>query len=146
MDNKGTDDSEKKDKSDSEAETEEKKEDEENVDARPKRNKKPEEEKKAEVDEDGVDGEDLKDDAEFTNKMGTMRYLTFAEFAKKMSLFNPRTGIDDKIQFYFRIFDVDEDKKINNDDLNKVMKMLFGSKLNDEEMTTLASKVFEEVL
>ena len=58
--------------------------------------------------------------------MGTESYITFAEFSKIMSLFNPRTGIDEKIQFYFRIFDVNKDKKIDRDDLNKVMRMLFG--------------------
>ena len=38
------------------------------------------------------------DDAAFIAKMGTERYITFAEFAKILSLFNPRTGIDEKIQ------------------------------------------------
>ena len=43
-----------------------------------------------------------------------------------MSLFNPRTDIEEKINFYFRIFDVDQDKKIKKEDLNNVMKMLFA--------------------
>ena len=38
------------------------------------------------------------DDARFIEKMGTEKYITFAEFAKIMSIFNPRTGIDEKIQ------------------------------------------------
>lgn len=38
------------------------------------------------------------DTAEFINSMGTVSYITFDEFAKIMSLFNPRTGIDEKIQ------------------------------------------------
>ena len=33
-------------------------------------------------------------------------------------------------EVYFRIFDCDGDKKIDKSDLNKVMKMLFGSKLD----------------
>ena len=56
-------------------------------------------------------------------------YINFAEFAKILSLFNPRTGIDEKIQFYFRIFDVNEDKKIDRSDLNKIMRLLFGARL-----------------
>jgi Ca2+-binding EF-hand superfamily protein len=63
-----------------------------------------------------------------------------------MSLFNPRTGIDEKIQFYFRLFDVNEDKKIDKEDLNKIMKMLFGSKLQHDEMETLGDKIFAEVI
>ena len=35
---------------------------------------------------------------------------------------------------YFRIFDVNKDKKIDHDDLKKVMKMLFGSKLTASEL------------
>jgi Ca2+-binding EF-hand superfamily protein len=53
------------------------------------------------------------DDDDFIDQMGTAMYIDFAEFAKILSLFNPRTGIDEKIQFYFRLFDVNEDKKID---------------------------------
>jgi len=78
--------------------------------------------------------------------MGTERYISFAEFAKILSLFNPRTGIDEKISFYFRIFDVNEDKKIDHDDLNRVMRMLFGSKLSADDMKVLREKIFNEVI
>jgi len=78
--------------------------------------------------------------------MGTSKYIDFATFATIMSLFNPRTGIDEKIAFYFRLFDVNEDKKIDKDDLNKIMKMLFGQKLSSEEMETLGEKIFAEVI
>ena len=74
------------------------------------------------------------------------QYIDFAEFAKIMSLFNPNTGIDEKIQFYFRIFDVDEDKKINKTDLERIMRMLFGQKLKEEDMQTLTDKIFNEVI
>ena len=63
-----------------------------------------------------------------------------------MSLFNPSTGIDEKIQFYFRIFDVDQDKKINKSDLEKIMRMLFGTKLKNEDMQMLTEKIFNEVI
>lgn len=97
-------------------------------------------------DEEDFNGDDLKDNIAFVEKMGHKRYITFAEFAKKMSLFNPRTDIEDKIHFYFRIFDVDEDKKIKKDDLHNVMRMLFGKNISEEEMDKLTEKVFLEVL
>lgn len=78
--------------------------------------------------------------------MGQEAYITFSEFAKIMSMFNPRTGIDEKIQFYFRIFDVDKDKKIDRSDLNAIMRMLFGQKLSTSDMKTLGDKIFAEVL
>ena len=47
---------------------------------------------------------------------------------------------------YFRIFDVNEDKKIDHEDLNKVMRMLFGHKLTPEDMKVLREKIFNEVI
>ena len=88
----------------------------------------------------------LNDSEEFIKQMGTKKYIDFATFASIMSLFNPRTGIDEKIAFYFRLFDVNEDKKIDKDDLNKIMKMLFGQKLTSDEMETLGDKIFAEVI
>ena len=41
---------------------------------------------------------------------------------------------------------MNEDKKIDKEDLNKIMKMLFGSKLSPTEMDTLGDKIFNEVI
>jgi len=90
--------------------------------------------------------DDITDTPEFIASLVTESYITFAEFAKIMSMFNPHTGIDEKIQFYFRIFDVNKDKKIDRSDLNQIMRMLFGSKLSSEDMKTLGDKIFAEVL
>lgn len=94
-----------------------------------------------------LDDEDaITDSHEYLEKLGEVRYIDFAEFAKILSLFNPRTGVEDKISFYFRIFDVNEDKKIDREDLNKIMKMLFGSKLQQDDVKTLGDKIFDEVI
>ena len=108
--------------------------------ANPRRNRRP-------VNEENNDAmDDIVDTPAFIESLGTESYITFAEFAKVMSMFNPRTGIDEKIQFYFRIFDVDKDKKIGRSDLKEIMKMLFGSKLSQEDMETLGNKIFAEVV
>lgn len=39
----------------------------------------------------------IEDEEEFVNKMGTEYYITFAEFCKYLSIFNPKTGVDEKI-------------------------------------------------
>lgn len=41
---------------------------------------------------------------------------------------------------------MNEDKKVDREDLNKIMKMLFGEKLTAEDMTMLGEKIFTEVL
>ena len=38
------------------------------------------------------------DDAKFLRRLGTEPYIRFADFAKYLSLFNSRTGLDEKIQ------------------------------------------------
>lgn len=123
-------------------------EDNEEGERKSKKGKRDEEEKKEdeEDEEEEENYDDVEDDPRFIRLLGTQMYIDFAEFAKIMSLFNPNTGIDEKIQFYFRIFDVDQDKKINKTDLEKIMRMLFGSKLKDEDMTTLTDKIFNEVI
>ena len=38
------------------------------------------------------------DDAKFLKRLGVEPYIRFADFAKYISLFNSRTGLDEKIQ------------------------------------------------
>ena len=54
--------------------------------------------KKVEEPDDDAELEMNEDTPEFIESMGTTSYITFDEFAKIMSLFNPRTGIEEKIQ------------------------------------------------
>lgn len=95
------------------------------------------------------------DTPEFIEELGTEAYINFAEFARYLSYFNPRTGLDEKISckamlllifclVYFRIFDIDGDKKISPADLNGVMRMLFGPRMSKEDMNNLQQKIFEE--
>lgn len=74
------------------------------------------------LDEDDEGNETDPDDPDFIEKLGVERYITFAEFAKLLSVFNPKIGLDEKIKFYFRIFDINNDKKIDNEELLKFMK------------------------
>ena len=45
---------------------------------------------------------------------------------------------------YFRIFDIDGDKKVDENDLAGIMKMLFGARMSAEDMKTLQEKIFDE--
>ena len=45
---------------------------------------------------------------------------------------------------YFRIFDVNGDKIIDKEDLGKVMRMIFGTRMSEDDMKTLQEKIFEE--
>jgi Ca2+-binding EF-hand superfamily protein len=45
---------------------------------------------------------------------------------------------------YFRLFDVDNNKRVDDVDLGNIMKMLFGSRMIEEDMKMLSDKIFEE--
>ena len=45
---------------------------------------------------------------------------------------------------YFRIFDVDNDKKIDLKDLRESFRLLFGRRMSKEDQDTLAGKIIEE--
>ena len=68
------------------------------------------------------------DSEEFIKKMGTENYIDFIEFCRLLSVFNPRFNLDEKVKFYFRMFDFNQDKKITEDDLDKVIDLIFSDK------------------
>ncbi len=42
------------------------------------------------------------------------------------------------------MFDVDNNKRVDDVDLGNIMKMLFGSRMLEEDMKMLSDKIFEE--
>lgn len=57
--------------------------------------------------------------------------------------------MDEKVKFYFRIFDVNQDKKVTDDDLVKIIDLMFGSgedseSFSDEDKKHLVEKLMEE--
>jgi Ca2+-binding EF-hand superfamily protein len=42
------------------------------------------------------------------------------------------------------LFDVDNNKRVDDVDLGNIMKMLFGSRMIEEDMKMLSDKIFEE--
>lgn len=75
----------------------------------------------------GDDVENQIDNEAFFRSLGTQAYIDFQEFCKLLAIFNPRYNLDEKVKFYFRIFDYDQDKKITDDDLNRVIDLMFGN-------------------
>lgn len=61
-----------------------------------------------------------------------------------MAYFNPRYNLDEKIRFMFWIFDVNNDWKIDEEDLNLMIDLLFGTKFKGEEKTALIHRIISE--
>ena len=57
---------------------------------------------------------------------------------------NVTSILSDDAVVYFRLFDVDNNKKVDEIDLNNIMKMLFGARMVEEDMKMLSEKIFEE--
>lgn len=108
------------------------------------------EEQKAQNDV-GDDVQNEVDDQTFIFSLGTNAYIDFPEFCRLLSVFNPRYNIDEKVKFYFRIFDFDQDKKITDSDLLKIISMMFGDIDNEngqefpeEDRKHLVEKLMQE--
>lgn len=76
--------------------------------------------------------------------LGEARYIDFREYCKLMAIFNPRYNLDEKIKFYFRIFDVNNDKRVEEDDLSKMIDILFGNKFEGKDKETLIERIIKE--
>lgn len=92
------------------------------------------------------------DNEAFVKSLGTQAYIDFPEFCKLLAVFNPRYNLDEKVKFYFRIFDFNQDKKITEDDLSKIIDLMFGiadgeneeSNFPEEDKKHLVEKLMQE--
>jgi len=91
------------------------------------------------------------DQESYVRLLGTMAYIDFSEFWKLLAIFNPRFNLDEKVKFYFRIFDFNQDKKITDDDLARIIDLMFGEAeegsagfLPDEDKRHLIDKLMQE--
>mmetsp|Transcript_1687 Transcript_1687/g.1789 ORF Transcript_1687/g.1789 Transcript_1687/m.1789 type:complete len:326 (-) Transcript_1687:227-1204(-) len=73
-------------------------------------------------------------------------YITFKDFVKFLKIFNPRAPYEDKVKFQFRLFDIDEDKKITEEDLTQVLRMLVEKEenLSHKELKIIVDRVMSE--
>ena len=72
------------------------------------------------------------------NKSGK---ITFVEFIEGMAKLSSGGTEEDKLKFCFQIYDNDGDGKISQDDLQKVLKMMVGNNLNDQQLHAVYPKV-----
>ncbi len=65
--------------------------------------------------------------------------VEFNEFIHALSVFHSGSA-EDKLQFVFKIYDIDGDGFISNGELFKVLKMMVGDNLNDTQLQQLVDK------
>lgn len=66
--------------------------------------------------------------------------VDFKEFIDGISQFSVKGDKDAKLQFAFKIYDIDRDGYISNGELFQVLKMMVGSNLKDGQLQQIVDK------
>jgi hypothetical protein len=62
-----------------------------------------------------------------------------------LAAFSDRATREDKLDFMFRVYDVDRDGTISLSDLETIVKHLVGSSLNEEQVAELITRAMREL-
>lgn len=71
--------------------------------------------------------------------------VNFKQFITALSVFNARADKKQKLEFAFKIYDIDKDGFISNNELFEVLKMMVGNNLSDVQLQQIVDKTIQEV-
>lgn len=70
--------------------------------------------------------------------------VNFKMFVKAMSIFTGKAKEEEKVKFAFKIFDVDGDNVISNEDLFHVLKLMCGNNISDEQLQVIVDSTIKD--
>ena len=70
--------------------------------------------------------------------------IDFKEFLEGISLFIAREGIESKLKFIFKVYDIDNDGFITNIELFMVLKLMIGNNLGDVQLQQIVDKTIQQ--
>ncbi|KAI1284605.1 calcineurin, beta subunit [Xylaria sp. FL0933] len=70
--------------------------------------------------------------------------VDFQEFVSGLSAFSSKGNKEQKLQFAFKVYDIDRDGYISNGELFIVLKMMVGSNLKDQQLQQIVDKTIME--
>ncbi|KAF7066233.1 hypothetical protein CFC21_072251 [Triticum aestivum] len=70
--------------------------------------------------------------------------LNFKEFVSFLSTFSARASLQQKIEFIFKVYDIDGKGKVSFKDLVEVLRDLTGSSMSEQQREQVLTKVLEE--
>ncbi|KAI9246939.1 calcineurin subunit B [Phascolomyces articulosus] len=70
--------------------------------------------------------------------------VDFFEFIKGLSIFSARGNKREKLEFAFKVYDMDRDGYISNGELFLVLKMMVGNNLKDAQLQQIVDKTIME--
>ncbi|CCU99790.1 unnamed protein product [Malassezia sympodialis ATCC 42132] len=70
--------------------------------------------------------------------------VDFQEFVHGLSVFTSQGSREEKLQFVFKVYDMDRDGFISNGELFIVLKMMVGGNLKDQQLQQIVDKTIME--
>jgi serine/threonine-protein phosphatase 2B regulatory subunit len=70
--------------------------------------------------------------------------VDFQEFVSGLSAFSSKGNKEQKLQFAFKVYDIDRDGFISNGELFIVLKMMVGNTLKDQQLQQIVDKTIME--
>lgn len=70
--------------------------------------------------------------------------VDFQEFITGLSIFSGRGSKDEKLNFAFKIYDIDKDGYISNGELYIVLKIMVGNNLDDDQLQQIVDRTIME--
>src|SRR3954463_9910364 len=70
--------------------------------------------------------------------------VDFQEFVSGLSAFSSKGNKEEKLQFAFKVYDIDRDGFISNGELFIVLKMMVGNNLKDQQLQQIVDKTIME--
>ncbi|WFD18621.1 Calcineurin subunit B [Malassezia caprae] len=70
--------------------------------------------------------------------------VDFQEFVHGLSVFTSHGSREEKLQFVFKVYDMDRDGFISNGELFIVLKMMVGGNLKDQQLQQIVDKTIME--
>eukprot|EP00227_Mantoniella_beaufortii_P015893 CAMPEP_0197592236 /NCGR_PEP_ID=MMETSP1326-20131121/14982_1 /TAXON_ID=1155430 /ORGANISM="Genus nov. species nov., Strain RCC2288" /LENGTH=165 /DNA_ID=CAMNT_0043157913 /DNA_START=75 /DNA_END=568 /DNA_ORIENTATION=- len=71
--------------------------------------------------------------------------LNFKDFVRMLAAFSARASREEKLDFMFKVYDVDRDGFISLSDLETIVRHLVGSSLNEEQVAELIHRAMGEL-
>ena len=70
--------------------------------------------------------------------------IDFRLFAETISIFNDRVSNDEKIKYFFRLYDMDGDGLVGDSELFIVFRMLVGGGYNDTQIQNVVEQIIQQ--
>ena len=75
---------------------------------------------------------------------GVQDHIDFRLFAQMISYFSSKGDPENRLRFFFQIYDIDQDGFVNDSELFVILKMVVKGVLSDDQVQQIVEKVIEE--